>query len=236
VLLHHEDEVGHRRGVDGPARARPEDHADLGDDAGGEHVAVEDAAVAGQADRALLDAGAGAVVEADERRADLDGEVHHLVDLLGEHLAERSAEHREVLREDEHLAAVDGAPTRHDAVGVGALEQAAVVGPVAGEHVELVERPLVEQELDALAGEHLALGVLPLDGLLGPGVTGLFLALRQLGQSLAHRVLGHRSKRYRRRVEGSQLDPLVKSAAGAIRSAPRGWSARGARGTRCTSS
>src|SRR3546814_20880589 len=96
---------------------------------------------------ALLDAGAGAVVEADERGADLGGEVHHLVDLLGEHLAEGAAEHSEVLAEYEHLAAVDRAPAGDHAVGVGALLQTAVVGAVAGEHVELVERPGVEQEL-----------------------------------------------------------------------------------------
>ena len=152
---------------------------------------MEDAAVAGEGDRALLDAGAGAVVQADERRAHLDGEVHQLVDLLGEHLAEGAAEHGEVLAEDEHLAAVDRAPAGDHAVGVGPLEQAAVVGAVAGEHVELVERAVVEQEVDPLAGEHLALGVLPLDGPLRPGVQRLLLALGQLGQPLAHRVLGH---------------------------------------------
>ena len=56
--------------------------------------------------------GAAAVVEADERRADRLREVHHLVDLLGVDLAERAAEDREVLREDEHLAAVDRRPNR----------------------------------------------------------------------------------------------------------------------------
>ena len=68
-LADHEDEVGHRRGVDGAAGARAEDHRDLRDDARRLHVAVEDAAVAGEADDALLDAGAGAVVEADDRGA-----------------------------------------------------------------------------------------------------------------------------------------------------------------------
>ncbi len=73
---------------------------------------MEDPAVAVEAGDALLDAGAGAVVEADERRADLEGEVHDLVDLLGEHLAEGAAEEREVLAEDEDLAAVDRCPSR----------------------------------------------------------------------------------------------------------------------------
>ena len=37
------------------------------------------------------------------------------------------------------------------------------LGAVAGEQVELVERAVVEEVLDALPGEHLALGVLALD-------------------------------------------------------------------------
>ena len=73
---------------------------------------MEDPAVAGERDDAFLDAGAGAVVEPDDRRADLEGEVHQLVDLLGEHLAERAAEDGEVLAEHEHLAAVDRCPSR----------------------------------------------------------------------------------------------------------------------------
>ena len=162
-LADHEDEVGHGRRVDGAAGARSEDHADLRHDARRQHVAVEDAAVAGQRDHALLDAGAGAVVEADDRRADLEGEVHQLVDLLGEHLAERAAEDGEVLAEDEHLAAVDRAPAGDDTVGVGPLLEARGVGPVAGQQVELLERAGVEQVLDPLAGEQLALGVLALD-------------------------------------------------------------------------
>ena len=44
--------------VDGATGARAQDHADLGDDARGGHVAVEDAAVGVQRDDAFLDAGA----------------------------------------------------------------------------------------------------------------------------------------------------------------------------------
>ena len=78
---------------------------------------------------------------------------------------ERAAEDGEVLAEDAHPPAVDGAEAGDHAVGVGpvVLEPHAV-GPVAGQHVELLEGPLVEQVLDALPGGHLALGVVPLDG------------------------------------------------------------------------
>ena len=65
------------------------------------------------------------------------------------------------------------------------------MGPVAGQHVELVERALVEQVLDPLAGEQLALGVLALHGALRPGVEGFFLALCQLCQALGHGMVRH---------------------------------------------
>ncbi|CAB4833436.1 unannotated protein [freshwater metagenome] len=85
---------------------------------------MEDAAVAGKADHTLLDTGTSAVVEPDDGRAHLEGEVHQLVDLLGEHLAEGATEYGEVLAEDEHLAAVDGAPAGDHTVGIGVLFQA----------------------------------------------------------------------------------------------------------------
>ena len=169
-LAHHEDEVGHRRRVDRTTGARPEDHRDLRDDTGRLHVAAEDAAVAGKAHHTLLDAGTGAVVEPDHRRAGLEREVHQLVDLLGEHLAERTAEHREVLAEHEHLAAVDRAPAGDDTVGVGTVVEPCVVGAMPSEHVELVEAAVVEQVVDPFTSEHLALGVLPLDRSLRTGV------------------------------------------------------------------
>ena len=189
-VLDHEHEVGHGGGVDRAAGARAHDHADLRDDARRLHVAVEDAAVAVEADDALLDAGAGAVVDADDRGPDLEGQVHQLVDLVGEDLAERAAEHGEVLREDEDLAPVDRAPAADDAVGVGAVVEARLGGP-AGQQVELVERARIEQEVDALAGEQLAPVVLALPRSVGAGSDGLFLALGQVSEPVAHRVVDH---------------------------------------------
>jgi hypothetical protein len=61
------------------------------------------------------------------------------------------------------------------------------VRPVPGEHVELVERALVEEVLDALAGEHLALGVLALDRS-WRSADRLLPALREVGDSAADRA------------------------------------------------
>ena len=101
------------------AGARAHDQGDLRDDAGGVHVAPEDLAVEAERDHALLDAGAAALVDADDRAAGLDREVHDLDDLLAVDLAERAAEDGEVLGEHADLAAVDGAVAGDDAVAVG---------------------------------------------------------------------------------------------------------------------
>ena len=184
-LFDHEDEVGHRRRVDGAAGAGAHDQADLRDHAGAFDVAGEDVAVGAEADDALLDPGAAGVVDADHRRPDLGGEVHHLAHLLRHHLAEAAAEDGEVLGEDEDGAAVDRAVAGDDGVAPGPfLLHLEVVGAVADEGVELLEGAGVEQLLDPLAGGHLALRVLLLDRLLGGGVDRRLAQLAQVGQLL----------------------------------------------------
>ncbi len=108
-VVDHHGEVGDRRGVHRPARARPHDQRDLRDHPGAAHVAHEDLAVEPERDHPLLDPRAAAVVDPDHRAADLGGQVHHLDDLLAVHLAERAAEHGGVLAEHRDRAAVDGA-------------------------------------------------------------------------------------------------------------------------------
>ena len=58
---------------------------------------------------------------------------------------------------------------------------------MAGEEVELVERVRVEEVLDALAGEQLALGVLTLDGARRPGVERLLTPPAQVLDLVLHR-------------------------------------------------
>ena len=134
----------------------------MGDYARGLHVAVEDAAIAGKRHHSFLDACACTVVEADDRRANFEREIHELVNLLGKHFAKRAAEDGEVLAEHEHLAPVDGAPARDHTVGIWPLFKPGGMCTVAGEEVEFVKAVGVEQCVQALAGEHLALFVLAL--------------------------------------------------------------------------
>jgi hypothetical protein len=188
--LDHEDEIRHGRGVDGAPGARSENDADLGNDTRRGHVTVEDPTVGVEGDHPFLNARPGAVVEPDHRHAGRGGQIHHLVDLLGEHLAQRTAEHGEVLAEHTDAPAVDGAESGDHAIGVRAVVlQAHTVGPVAGQHVQLLERTLVEEVVDAFPGGHLALGVVLLHRAGGPGIAGHFAALGQFLESLGHRVI-----------------------------------------------
>jgi hypothetical protein len=62
------------------------------------------------------------------------------------------------------------------------------VSSVTSEHVEFLEGARVEEVLDALAGEHLALLVLALDRALRAGVDGLVAALAEVLQLGGHDV------------------------------------------------
>ncbi len=186
-LADHEDEVGQRRAVGGAARAGAEHHADLRDDTGRFGVALEDAAVPGERGDALLDAGAGAVVEGDQRGTGRDGHVHDLVDLGGVGLAQRTAEDPEVVCVDEDRPALDRAPAGDDTVGVGLLLLQAETGrPVPAQLLDLTERALVQQQGDPLAGGQLPLGVLRRRGLL----TRTLLGPLTQGVELGHATTG----------------------------------------------
>ena len=137
-----------------------------GNHAGGNDVAAEHIGIARECGDALLDARAAGVVEPDDRRPRLHRHVLDLDDLLRVGFGQRAAEHGEILGEHKGLAAVDGAPAGDDAVaGHFGLLHAEFGRAVLDEHVEFLERALVEQQLDALARGQFAAGVLRLDAL-----------------------------------------------------------------------
>ena len=103
------------------------------------------------------------------------GVVHDLADLLRVRLAQRAAEDGKILAEDEDQPPVHRAAPGDDAIaGHALLGHAEVAAAVLDEHVVFLERIVVEEQLQALAGRELALRVLPFDPRLaaaqpGPG-------------------------------------------------------------------
>ena len=162
--LDHQHEVGHRRRVDRPAGRRAHDERDLRDHSRGLDVAPEDLRVARKRDHAFLNPRSARVVDPDHRAAVLRGHVHDLADLLGECLGQAPAEDREVLREDEDLAAENRSVAGHDRVPVRPPihhpEERIAVPHVA---VELDEGAWIEELLHPFAREQLALFALSLD-------------------------------------------------------------------------
>src|SRR5439155_11261036 len=98
---------------------------------------------------------------------------------------EASAEHREVLREEEDEAAVDRPVAGDDAVAVDLpLLHPEVGAAVDLEAVELDEAPRIDELLDALARGELAVGVLALDALLAAAEHRLAVPPLELGAIL----------------------------------------------------
>ena len=173
AVLHHEDEVGHRRRIDRTAGAGAHDQAELGDDTAGENIFLEHVGIAAERGDAFLDAGTAAVVDADDRRADLHRIVEHLADFLGMAFGQRAAEDGEILREDIDQAAVDRAGTGDDAVAGDMLFVHAEIDAIMFDiHVDFLERILVEQDIEPLTRGQLALGVLGVDPFLAAAEHG----------------------------------------------------------------
>ena len=102
-------------------------------------------------------------------------------------LRQRAAEDGEILGEDEDQAAVDRAPAGDHAVaGELLLGHAEIDRAVLDEDAVFLERALVEQRLDALAGGELAALVLGRDALLAAAEMGLGPAPGQFVDDLIH--------------------------------------------------
>ena len=76
----------------------------------------KDVGIAAERHHAFLNSRATGIVQADDRRSHLHGEIHDLADLLGIGFAERAAENGEVLGEDVNETAIDAAVSGDHAV------------------------------------------------------------------------------------------------------------------------
>ena len=102
-----------------------------------------------------------------------------------------TAEDGKILAEDEDQPPVDSAEAGDDAVaGDGLLGHAEIGRPVFDEHVPFLERARIEQQLEALPGRQLALGVLGVDALLAAALAGTFALFLQLADDVLHGAPG----------------------------------------------
>ena len=185
----HDDEIGDRGRVDGAARARPGDQADLRNHAARHHVAPEDLGISAERNDALLNARAAGIVDADHRRASPQREIHHLADLLRVRLAERTSEYRKVLGEEKDLAAVDRRPSGKDSIAEKLFfVEPERVGAMNDEAVELGKRSIVDEGSDALARRALAAGALLFGRFAPGGLAGRLALAPQLVVLLAVRL------------------------------------------------
>ena len=98
---------------------------------------------------------------------------------------ERSAEHREILREHVNQPAVDAAKAGDEAIAGRPLRfHAEIVRLVADEFVQLFESALIEQQVDAFARAQLALLVLALAAFGAAACFGLGVKLAEFFQTV----------------------------------------------------
>src|SRR5574337_1103756 len=133
------------RRIDGAAGARPHDGCNLRDHPGRQGVAEEDVRISGQRDDPLLNSGPAGIVEADDRRAHLDAQIHDLADLRRVCRAKAPAEYGEILSEDVDLSPVDHPVSDDDAVtGNPLLIHIKVVALMGNERIQFGKTPRIK--------------------------------------------------------------------------------------------
>ena len=161
----HHDEVGEGGRVDSTTGTRTADARNLGNNTRGFDVALEDVGKSGQSIHTLLDARTARVVQADAGCAHLHRLVHHLANLFGHCLRQRTAVDGEVLGIDIDQTAVDGGAAAHHAVAEELLLlHAEVVAAMELEHVHFFKTAFVHEQSDTLTSRGLTFGVLLVDG------------------------------------------------------------------------
>ena len=150
-------------------------------------VAVEDLGVAPERDDTFLDAGPARVDDADDRRAGRHRKVHDLQDLLGDGLAQRTTDEREVIGVYVDGPAIDLTPAGHDC-----FAGAVVDAPRPHQGVEFIEAAGIKEQVYAFAGGEFPACVLALNSFEPATLRDLLLQLDELGQLLfCGELFGH---------------------------------------------
>ena len=184
-LVDHQHEVGDGRRIDGTSGAWSHDRRNLRNHAAIQRVAQENVGIPRQRHHAFLNPRPARIIQPNHRRAHFRRQVHDLHDLSRIRLRQRSAEHREVLGKHIDQPPLNAAVASDKSVAVDfLLGHAEIIAPVRDQFVGLLERALIEQELDPLARRHLSFFVLALAALGPAAILGELVALVQLSDFL----------------------------------------------------
>ena len=187
TVAHHEDEIGHGRGINRAARARPHDERYLWDNARGQHVAGKHIGITGERGHAFLNARTAGIVDANHRRAHAHGLVHDLGNFLGMGLGQGASENGKILAKHENQAAVDGAiACDHAVAGNGLFVHAKIDAAMLHEHVPFLEGIGIEKYIDAFPRCELAFLVLGVHPLLAAARPRTFAFFFQLLENILH--------------------------------------------------
>ena len=167
---------------------------DLRNNSGREHVALEHFAVTAKRCNSLLDARSARIEEADDRRPGSHCQILDFRDFLRVRLRERTSEYGEILGKGKNGTAVHRTPSGNNAVAWDlALVHAELGRTVLDKHVELLERALVHEQLQALSRRQLSPLVLGFDARLSSAGTRARAAVFELLQHLLHAPLSFSS-------------------------------------------
>jgi len=156
-LLDHEGKVRQSRGIDSSSCAGTHNNRDLWDNARCQRIAEENIGITAKGHDAFLNARAARIVDPDDGRAVLQGQVLDLGDLGGMSLAKGPTHDGEILGKDVDQPAADRTIARDHPITQGdALAHAKIAHMVCGQGIQLLEAALVQQRGDALSSGHLA--------------------------------------------------------------------------------
>lgn len=144
-ILHHEYEVCQCWRVDSTTSTGTHYQRDLGDDARGVNISLEDFSVASERLNSLLDTSTTRVVQADARCTHKLCLIHDLAYLFSIGLRKRTAKNCEVLRESKDYFAVDSALSCDDAITIDFLFfHAKISASMSHKLIVFNERTLIE--------------------------------------------------------------------------------------------
>ena len=159
----------------------------MGNDTGGQGIAVKNLTKSRKRINAFLDSGPARIIHTDERHTSFHGQVHDLADFFCMHFSEASATGRKILGKCKNRTAFHHTVTRNHAVTWNVyLFHAKIRTAVRYEHVNFPERARIKQQIQPLSCGQFAFFPLFGDGFFTTHFQDLFFPLLQILDFVVH--------------------------------------------------